>query len=145
MLHVSARHPCVPANLWQVLALYLHAIIGEADDVELISGILAVNEPIEGHRNPLGRREAAEHSHGAALVEQQHGGYLAQMLGAMYLDVFGLQAYGNVGAFPQDGVEQGAMQVYVKRVAELVLLRLSGMLASVAAIVDFVAAHAILL
>ena len=66
------------------------------------------------------------------------------MLRVSSLHVFDRQLYGHVRAAARDRVEQRPVQVYVERVAELVLPRLSGELPAVAASEQLVSAQPVL-
>ena len=66
------------------------------------------------------------------------------MLGALDLEVFRRQLHRRLRTVATDGVADGAVQIEVERVAELVLLGLVGALVALAQIVHLVLAHLVL-
>ena len=142
MLHVRAVDE-VPGHLRQLLRLELAGDLAEADDAEEVAGELRRDERMQCHRNLLGREEVVAHRHRERQVEHEHGARLGQSLGALDLEVVGLQAYRRAAPLPLNRVAHRALDVEVERIAELVCLGLVGALVADAGALDLVTAHAV--
>ena len=143
VLHVGAVDE-VPRHLGQLLRLELAGDLAEADDAEEVARELRRDQRVQRHRDLLGREEVVAHRHRQRQVEHEHGARLGERLGALDLEVVGLQAHRRAAALALDGVAHGALDVEVERVAELVGLGLVGALVADAGALDLVAADAVL-
>ena len=75
---------------------------------------------MQGHGHLLGRQEVVAHRHRQREVQHQHGGRSHLLLGALDLEVLGLQLHGHAAAGAGQGVADGPADVEVEGVAELV-------------------------
>src|SRR4051812_37252724 len=100
---------------------------------------------IEGKSYFLGGQEAATQQHRPAHIYQQGGGRLREELCRMYFKVLSYELHRRAHAVTLERVAQGAVQIQVERIAELVRLGVVGALAATPANTERVLAKGIFL
>ena len=131
VVHVGAVGE-VPADLGQLRRRQLVRRLAEADEAHVVARELRGDQRVQRHRHLLRRQEVVAHRHAHRQVEHQHGRRARDVLGALDLEVVGRQVHRGAhrrrfGTAP-DRVADGAVEVEVERIAELVLLGLVGAL-----------------
>ena len=120
VLHVGAQDVLVPLQVRQVVGFEFLGVGGEADDVETVPRVLGGDQIVQRQGHFLGGLERTAQGHGPGQIYQHCGGGGGDQLAAIDLEIFRLQTHRRFRAFAVQGVADGAGQVQVKGVAELV-------------------------
>ena len=102
----------------QIRQRQLLGVGGEADDVQPVARELRADQGVESQGHALGGGETAAARHGAAHVQQQHGGAARRRFGVVNLEILRLQAQRGAPAASPCGVQDRAPQVQGKGVAK---------------------------
>ncbi len=119
MLHVGAV-VVVPRHLGELGRRQLAGNGGEGHQAQVIPGVLAGDQRVQGHGHLLGRKEVVPHRHRQGKVEHQHRARSDLLLGPLDLEVLGGQPNRRAAAGAADGVADGSLDVEVERITELV-------------------------
>ena len=106
------------------MGLQFARIGGEADDVEVVAGILGGDEVVQCQGDLFRRLERASECHGPGLVHEHGGRGRSPKFRPIDLEVFRLQAHRHRRPLAVDGVPDGARHMQVEWVAILVRLGL---------------------
>src|SRR5215471_7312114 len=100
------------------------SIFREADDIELVTRILHLDQAMQRQGHLLRRLEAAIQPHGAALIQHQDRRTLVEVLRTVDLKILWRHPYRCALAIAPHRVHDAVLQVQIKRIAILIELRI---------------------
>ena len=118
MLHIGAIH-VVPSGFRQTFGSDLSSHLTESDNPQIVTGVLASYQRVEGHRCLLGWQKVASHGHRQRQIEHDDRGSPDLGLVAFHGKIVNHELYRGPGTVSSHCVAESGFDVEVERIPVL--------------------------